>query len=89
MFVVGALVEWLIARKLYRQDHLDHVLVTFGLILIFDTLVHLLWGASGMAIPLPDALNGQLTIGGLVLPTYLGKRDRQRALSTYREYAGR
>ena len=70
VFMVGALVEWLIARKLYRQDHLDHVLVTFGLILIFDTLVHLLWGASGMAIPLPDALNGQLTIGGLVLPTY-------------------
>jgi len=70
VFVVGALVEWLIARKLYRKDHLDHVLVTFGLILIFDTLVHLLWGASGMAIPLPDVLNGQLSVGSLVLPTY-------------------
>jgi branched-chain amino acid transport system permease protein len=70
VFVVGALVEWLIARKLYRRDHLDHVLVTFGLILIFDSLVHLLWGASGMAIPLPDVLNGQLSVGSLVLPTY-------------------
>lgn len=70
VFVVGALVECFIARKLYRQDHLDHVLVTFGLILIFDTLVHLLWGASGIAIPLPDVLNGQLTLGNLVLPTY-------------------
>jgi len=70
VFIIGALVEWLIARKLYRKDHLDHVLVTFGLILIFDTLVHLLWGASGMAIPLPDVLNGQLSFGGLVLPTY-------------------
>jgi len=70
VFIVGALVEWFIARKLYRADHLDHVLVTFGLILIFDTLVHMLWGASGMAIPLPDVLNGQLTLGELVLPTY-------------------
>ncbi|MCP4332805.1 MAG: branched-chain amino acid ABC transporter permease [Gammaproteobacteria bacterium] len=70
VFAVGALVEWFIARKLYRSDHLDHVLVTFGLILIFDTLVHLFWGASGMAIPLPDSLNGQLTLGNLVLPTY-------------------
>ena len=70
IFVVGAIVEWFIARKLYRSDHLDHVLVTFGLILIFDTLVHLLWGAQGMAIPLPDVLNGQVTIGELVLPTY-------------------
>ena len=70
MFAVGALVEWFIARKLYRSDHLDHVLVTFGLILVFDTLVHLIWGAAGMAIPLPDSLNGQVTLGSLVLPTY-------------------
>jgi branched-chain amino acid transport system permease protein len=70
VFIVGVLIEWFIARKLYRADHLDHVLVTFGLILIFDTLVHLIWGASGMAIPLPDILNGQVTIGSLVLPSY-------------------
>ena len=70
VFIVGAAVEWFIARRLYRSDHLDHVLVTFGLILIFDTLVHLLWGAEGMAIPLPDILNGQITIGELVLPSY-------------------
>jgi len=70
MFAIGALVEWSIARKLYRSDHLDHVLVTFGLILIFDTLVHLIWGAAGMAIPLPDVLNGQLTLGSLVFPIY-------------------
>ena len=70
VFVVGAAVEWFIARRLYRSDHLDHVLVTFGLILIFDTLVHLFWGAQGMAIALPDSLNGQVSIGELVLPTY-------------------
>ena len=70
VFAVGALVERFIARKLYREDHLDHVLVTFGLILIFDTLVHLIWGASGMAIRLPDSLNGQITFGEIVLPSY-------------------
>ncbi len=70
MFAIGALVEWFIARKLYRADHLDHVLVTFGLILVFDTLVHLIWGAAGMAIPLPDVLNGQITLGSLVFPVY-------------------
>ena len=69
-FALGALVELAIARRLYRNDHLDHVLVTFGLILIFDTLVHRIWGAAGMAIPLPDILNGQIMLGSLVLPTY-------------------
>lgn len=70
VFLVGAVVEWLIARKLYREDHLDHVLVTFGLILVMDTLVHIIWGPAGMAIPLPDVLNGQFAIGSLVFPIY-------------------
>ncbi len=69
-FIVGAMVEHLIARRLYRRNHLDHVLVTFGLILIFDTLVHMIWGAEGMAIPVPSALNGQIEIGAVVLPVY-------------------
>jgi len=70
VFIVGALIELVIARKLYRSDHLDHVLVTFGLILIFDTLVHMIWGSAGMAIPLPPVLDGQITMGEIVLPTY-------------------
>jgi branched-chain amino acid transport system permease protein len=70
VFVLGILVEQFIARKLYRRDHLDHLLITFGLILIFDTLVHMIWGAEGMAIPLPKVLNGQIEIGSLALPTY-------------------
>ncbi len=70
IFIVGAIIEWFIVRKLYRSDHLDHVLVTFGLILVFDTSVHLIWGASGMAIPLPDYLAGQINIFGIELATY-------------------
>ena len=70
VFVVGAAVEWVIARKLYRRDHLDHVLVTFGLILVFDTLVHYFWGPEGMAIPLPAFLDGQINIGQVTIPVY-------------------
>ena len=70
VFVIGAIVEWVIARRLYQQDHLDQILVTFGLILIFDTLAHIVWGPAGMAIPLPQVLNGQITIGTLTLPVY-------------------
>ena len=70
VFIIGALIELVIARKLYRSDHLDHVLVTFGLILIFDTLIHMIWGSAGMAIPLSPVLDGQITLGEIVLPTY-------------------
>ena len=70
VFLIGALVEILIARRLYRNDHLDHVLVTFGLILCFDTLVHMIWGADGMTIALPNTLEGQVTVGDIVIPSY-------------------
>ena len=70
VFVVGLIVESTIVKRLYQHDHLDQVLVTFGLILCFDTLVHLIWGPEGMAIPLPKILDGQITIGSLVFPTY-------------------
>lgn len=68
---VGYVAEIVVARTLYARDHLDHVLATFGLILIFDTLVHLIWGAEGMAIPLPDWLNGQIAFtDSILIPSY-------------------
>ena len=70
VFIVGAVVERFIARRLYKNDHLDHVLVTFGLILVFDTLAHMIWGSAGGVIPLPDTLNGQVEFGGFVIPAY-------------------
>ncbi len=69
--LVGAAVELLVVRRLYRRDHLDHVLATFGLILCFDALVQMIWGPEGMAIRLPEWADGQQVLpGGLVFPTY-------------------
>ena len=69
--LVGAAVELLVVRRLYRRDHLDHVLATFGLILCFDALVQIVWGPEGMAIRLPAWAEGQQHLpGGLVFPTY-------------------
>ena len=70
-FLVGLAVEVVVARPLYARDHLDHVLATFGIILFFDALVHLVWGPEGYAIPLPALLDGQVNLlPGVVLPTY-------------------
>ncbi len=69
--VIGYLVERFIARPLYARDHLDHVLGTFGLILVLDTLTHLIWGPAGIAIPLPVWLDGQVNLfEGVVVPIY-------------------
>ncbi|MFQ6018999.1 MAG: branched-chain amino acid ABC transporter permease [Kiloniellaceae bacterium] len=70
-FLVGIAVEMVVVRTLYTRNHLDHVLATFGLILFFDALVHLVWGPEGIAIPLPGFLDGRVTIlPGIEIPTY-------------------
>ena len=68
---VGYGIERFLARHLYARDHLDHVLGTFGLILVIDTSVHLIWGPEGFAVPLPAWLDGQVELfTGVVIPTY-------------------
>ena len=69
--VAGYLIERLVARNLYARDHLDQVLATFGLILVIDTLVHMIFGPEGMAVPLPGWMEGQINLSeNIVLPTY-------------------
>ncbi|MBT5264541.1 MAG: branched-chain amino acid ABC transporter permease [Rhodospirillaceae bacterium] len=69
--LVGLAVEIIVVRKLYRRDHLDHVLATFGLILVFDTAVQFIWGPAGTAIPLPEWLDGRVEIlPNIEFPTF-------------------
>jgi len=69
--LVGFLVEIIVVRKLYQRDHLDHVLATFGLILVFDTVTQMIWGPDGLVVPLPLWLDGRVTLfSDIVLPTY-------------------
>jgi len=69
--LVGYAIERLVARNLYDKDHLDHVLGTFGLILVLDTSAHLIWGPEGISVPLPQWLDGQVELfEGAVIPTF-------------------
>jgi branched-chain amino acid transport system permease protein len=69
--LVGMVVEVVALRRLYGRDHLDHVLGTFGLILFFNELVRLIWGAAGLSLPLPMWLILPVEIlPGLYYPTY-------------------
>ena len=69
--IIGYAIERTIVQGLYARDHLDHVLGTFGLILVLDTLTHLIWGPAGISVPLPDWLEGQSEIfTGVVVPNF-------------------
>lgn len=44
--LLGLALEFVAVARLYRRDHLDHVLATFGLVLFFNELVRIIWGAQ-------------------------------------------
>ena len=69
--VAGAIVEMVIIRRLYRRDHLDQVLATFALILIFSEGTRLLFGSFPLYLDIPSYLQGPVSLpGGIQYPLY-------------------
>lgn len=69
--LVGIVTELVALRTLYERDHLDQVLATFGLILIFNELVAMLWGRAAIYSSLPAYLQGHVELlPGLRYPLY-------------------
>ena len=60
--LTGMILEVIALRTLYQRDHMDQVLATFGLILFFNELVRLVWGAEAQAMPLPGIFDGNVEI---------------------------
>jgi branched-chain amino acid transport system permease protein len=67
----GALIELVVIRRLYDRDHLDQVLATFALILIFSEGTRWLFGSFPLYLDVPDALSGPMALpGGIQYPLY-------------------
>jgi len=68
--LIGIIVERLLLRHLYKLDPLYGLLLTFGLALVVQGLLHQLIGASGQTYPVPHALAGAFNLGFMILPIY-------------------
>lgn len=69
--LAGALIELTVIRRLYTRDHLDQVLATFALILIFSEGTRWIFGSFPLFLEIPDALSGPVTLpGGIQYPLY-------------------
>ncbi|MDR9483893.1 MAG: branched-chain amino acid ABC transporter permease [Sediminimonas sp.] len=67
----GAIVELTVIRRLYDRDHLDQVLATFALILIFSEGTRWIFGSFPLFLDIPDYLSGPVTLpGGIEYPLY-------------------
>jgi branched-chain amino acid transport system permease protein len=67
----GLALEWLLFRHFYQRDHLDQVLLTFGLIYIFEELRSMLWGDDVHGVPIPELLSVSIPLtDNLSYPVY-------------------
>ncbi|PLP96345.1 MULTISPECIES: branched-chain amino acid ABC transporter permease [Burkholderiaceae] len=67
----GYVLEWAFFSYLYQRDHLQQVLMTYGLILVFEELRSILVGDDVHGVPVPALLDGSLPIGNdMTYPVY-------------------
>jgi branched-chain amino acid transport system permease protein len=59
---LGLLLEWLLISRLYKHDHLYQVLLTFGLILVFEELRSILVGDDVHNVATPSLLAASLPL---------------------------
>ena len=68
---LGFVIERFFIVHLYHRDHLQQVLLTFGLILIFNELQQILWGGDPHGVPMPAILTGSIPLSDtLSYPVY-------------------
>jgi branched-chain amino acid transport system permease protein len=60
--IFGLALERLLFRHFYQRDHLDQVLLTFGLIYIFEEMRSILWGDEVHGVKVPDLLSALIPL---------------------------
>ena len=69
--LLGYALEWAFFSYLYEREHLQQVLMTYGLILVFEELRSLLVGDDVHGVAVPEILAGSLPLGELLTyPVY-------------------
>ncbi len=67
----GLTLEWVLFRHFYQRSHLDQVLLTFGLIYIFEETRSIIWGDDVHGVNIPDALSASIPLtDNLSYPVY-------------------
>ena len=68
---IGFLLEWALFSKLYKRDHLDQVLLTYGLILMFEEVRSVIVGDDVHGVAIPQLLSASVQLSDtLSYPVY-------------------
>jgi len=68
--VIGLLLDRFVLQQLRHRDPMVTVLVTFGLLLISESVMMTVWGKQLRSVRLPEVLSGSVSLFGSPYPTY-------------------
>ncbi|WP_417670407.1 branched-chain amino acid ABC transporter permease [Roseibium sp.] len=68
--LLGIVFERLILRRFYREDPILSLLVTFGLAMVAEQAIRMIWGAAPLPMSLPNAIRGPVILGDFYFSKY-------------------
>ena len=68
--LLGILFERFILRRFYTADPILSLLVTFGLAMVAEQAIRIVWGASPLPVSMPAALKGAVIVGDFLFSRY-------------------
>jgi branched-chain amino acid transport system permease protein len=68
--LLGVVVERLFFRRFYRRDPILSLLLTFGLAMIIEQSLRMVFGAAPMPFSIPPALRGTIILGDFLYSQY-------------------
>lgn len=68
--LLGGIIERLLLRRLYHQEELNQLLLTYALVLVLGDLARFIWGVDQLSVSRPAVLRGAVEILGQYFPKY-------------------
>ncbi|MGP1680684.1 MAG: branched-chain amino acid ABC transporter permease [Burkholderiales bacterium] len=68
--MLGILFERYLLRRFYTADPILSLLVTFGLAMVAEQLIRIIWGAAPLSASMPAGFKGQLMLGDFMFSRY-------------------
>jgi branched-chain amino acid transport system permease protein len=68
--LIGMLIERFALRRLYSRDPMLGLLFTFGLALVAEQSLRMIWGTTGLPLSMPEKLRGVLIAGDFIYSYY-------------------
>ena len=70
---LAAVLGWFFERVLVRPvygDHLRQILITMGGLIVFEQMIHVVWGPEIVPLPRPRAITGSFIVGDAAIERY-------------------